>query len=203
MRLPSPMLLKTAELPAGEAWSFEPKWDGFRAIVSTIDKLSVHSRRGWQMAQRLPELERLPPGLVLDGEVIAFRNGEPWFPGVCDRILHGRDIPIVFVAFDLLNCDGESLLRTPYSGRRERLEALDLHGEAWQTSPRFDDGEALMAVMVDRGWEGVVAKKLRGSYRPGQRGWVKVKNRAYWRYPQEREIARSFRSRSPFVAEAY
>jgi ATP-dependent DNA ligase len=50
--------------------------------------------------------------------------------------------------------------------RRERLETVRLHGSTWHTSPRFDDGDALTAVMVDRGREGVVAKKLRGSYRP-------------------------------------
>lgn len=197
------MLSKNGPLPTCEGWAFEPKWDGFRAIVSTIDKLSVRSRRGWQIAQRVPELERLPRGLVLDGELVAFKDSDPWFPSVCNRILHGRDLPIVFVAFDLLNHDGESLLQRPYEDRRERLEALGLHSAAWQTSPRFEDGEALMAVMVERGWEGVVAKRVRSTYRPGQRGWLKIKNRDYWRYPQEVELARSFRSRSPFVAEAY
>jgi bifunctional non-homologous end joining protein LigD len=196
------MLSKNGPLPTGDGWSFEPKWDGFRAIVSTLDGLSVKSRRGWQMKQRVPELAGLPEGLVLDGELVAFQGSDPWFPSVCDRILHGRDIPIVYVIFDLLAESGESLLRRPYSERRVRLEALRLHAAAWQTSPRFEDGEALMAVMADRGWEGVVAKRLRGTYRPGQRDWVKAKNRGYWRYEAEREFARSF-SRSPFEAAAY
>jgi ATP-dependent DNA ligase len=60
-----------------------------------------------------------------------------------------------------------------------------------------------MSVMVDRGWEGVVAKRTRGTYRPGQRDWIKIKNRDYWRFAQELELARTFRSRSPFLAEAY
>jgi bifunctional non-homologous end joining protein LigD len=95
MRLPTPMLSKPGPLPTGDGWMFEPKWDGFRAIVSTVDGLGVHSRSGWQMAGRIPEFAALPPGLVLDGELVAFEGDDPWFPHVCDRILHGRDIPVV------------------------------------------------------------------------------------------------------------
>jgi bifunctional non-homologous end joining protein LigD len=58
-------------MPLGSGWSYELKWDGFRAIVSTEDGLAVRSRRGWNMTQVLPELRGLPSGLVLDGELIA------------------------------------------------------------------------------------------------------------------------------------
>jgi bifunctional non-homologous end joining protein LigD len=197
------MLSRAGFLPRGAGWVFEPKWDGFRAIVSTVDGLSVRSRRGWQMAQRVPELEALPDGLVLDGELVAFAGGDPWFPHVGDRILHGRDLPIVYMAFDVLYADGEGLLKQPLRARRRRLDALSLPSDVCQISPAFDDGESLMVTIVDRGWEGVVAKKLAGTYRPGRRDWIKVKNRGYWRYEQERELARTFRSRSPFAAEAF
>jgi bifunctional non-homologous end joining protein LigD len=197
------MLSRSGPLPYGQGWSYEPKWDGFRAIVSTLDGLSVRSRRGWQMRQRVPELADLPPGLVLDGELVAFEGPDPWFPHICERILHGRDRSVLLVVFDLLAIDGVSLLRRPYFERREQLETLRLHSHAWQTSPRFDDGQALMSVIVERGWEGVVAKKLSGTYRPGHRDWVKTKNKNYWRYEQERALVTGFRSRSPLSAEAY
>jgi ATP-dependent DNA ligase len=69
--LPQPMLARADRLPGGD-YSYEVKWDGFRAIVSTEHGLEVRSRRGWGMADRLPELRVLPAGLVLDGELVAF-----------------------------------------------------------------------------------------------------------------------------------
>jgi bifunctional non-homologous end joining protein LigD len=77
----------------------------------------------------------------------------------------------------------------PFRERRRLLDSLRLHGPHWQTSAIFDDGEALFAVAQERGLEGVVAKRLSVSYRPGERGWVKVKNRSYWRWEIEREGA--------------
>ena len=64
MRLPDPMLLRAGPIPTGPGWSFEVKWDGFRALVSTVDGLRVRSRRGWDMTPSLPELRSLPAGLV-------------------------------------------------------------------------------------------------------------------------------------------
>jgi bifunctional non-homologous end joining protein LigD len=91
--------------------------------------------------------------------------------------------------FDVLELNGQPTTHLPYRERRRLIESLGLHGPHWQTSAVFDDGEALLAVAHDRGLEGVVAKRLRGAYRPGERGWVKIKNRDYWRYPFEVEAA--------------
>ena len=74
------MLSHPAPLPSGAGWSFELKWDGFRAIVSTEDELQVRSRRGWNMTPVLPELRSLPAGLLLDGELVAWKGNEPYFP---------------------------------------------------------------------------------------------------------------------------
>jgi hypothetical protein len=85
------MLARGGELPTGEGWAFEVKWDGFRAVVSTEDNLRVRSRRGWEMSDRLPELAELPGDLVLDGEVVAFNEeGVPHFPNIVARVLHGE-----------------------------------------------------------------------------------------------------------------
>jgi ATP-dependent DNA ligase len=66
---------------------FEVKWDGFRALVSTIDGLRIRSRRGWDMTPLLPELRSLPAGFVFDGELVAFDNGLPHFPHLTRRLL--------------------------------------------------------------------------------------------------------------------
>ena len=83
------MLSRPGPLPSGSGWSFEVKWDGFRAIVSTEDGLRVRSRRGWDMTALLPELAALTPGLLLDGELVAWRDSVPYFPDVGRRLLHG------------------------------------------------------------------------------------------------------------------
>jgi bifunctional non-homologous end joining protein LigD len=91
MRLPDPMLAQPGTLPLGSGHSYEVKWDGFRAIVSTEKGLTIRSRRGWDMTGLLPELGKLPTGLVLDGELVApDEDGRPSFPRLSPRILHGR-----------------------------------------------------------------------------------------------------------------
>ena len=87
LRLPDPMLTRPADLPLGPGYAFEVKWDGFRALVSTLDRLRVRSRRGWDMTERLPELASLPESLVLDGELVAVGDdGRPSFPRLSNRI---------------------------------------------------------------------------------------------------------------------
>jgi bifunctional non-homologous end joining protein LigD len=97
------MLSRPAALPSGSDWLFEVKWDGFRALVSTEEGLRVRSRRGWTMTELLPELAALPPGLVLDGELVAWRDGQSYFPLVCRRILNAdTSIRLTYMVFDLL-----------------------------------------------------------------------------------------------------
>ena len=140
------------------------------------------------MTSVLPELRALPSGLLLDGELVAWRKSEPYFPLVCRRVLN-RDmsIPLTFVIFDLLTHKGVDLTTRPYSERRRRLERLKLDGPAWTTSETFDDGRALFTAVCELGFEGVVAKNHSSLYRPNDRGWVKVKNPNYWRRDAEIE----------------
>jgi bifunctional non-homologous end joining protein LigD len=128
---------------------------------------------------------------LLDGELVAFgSDGKPDFERVCECMLHRHsEIPLTFVAFDLLSLDGRELMHEPYRERRRILEGLGLEGPRWRVPEAFDDGPALWEAVWEHGLEGVVAKRLHERYLPGERAWVKVKNRAYWRYELEREGA--------------
>jgi bifunctional non-homologous end joining protein LigD len=192
------MLARSGRLPLAGEYAYELKWDGFRALVSTVGRLRVLSRQWWEMTPHLPELAGLPRGLALDGELIAFGDdGKPSFPRLCQRMLQGHeDVPIMLIAFDVLHGNGSSTLRLPYRERRALLESLDLHGEQWGTCVSETDGEALWRAVCVLGLEGIVAKKQSGTYRPGGRDWIKIKNRDYWRYPLEVEAMRQRHQRS-------
>jgi hypothetical protein len=169
-----PMLSTLAPLPSGEKWSFEPKWDGFRGMCFVTDgSVRLISRLG-------NDLTRLCPGVliqanshigpaVLDGEIVAFRDGQQSFEalqGVLRR--QGAVDDVAFLVFDLLWLKGESLLAVPYAERREQLESLAFEPPV-SVSPRFEDGEALFEETLRPGYEGVVAKRRKSTYRPGIR----------------------------------
>ena len=143
------------------------------------------------MTDLLPELASFPIFGTFDGELVALdSSGAPDFPLVCERMLmRRRHIHVVYVIFDLLSLEGVSLMRVPYSERRAQLESLDLNGLYWRTPEVFDDGAALFDAICDRELEGIVAKRVDGVYRPGERGWIKIKNRNYWRWEMEHESA--------------
>jgi ATP-dependent DNA ligase len=137
------MVLRSGRLPTGGDYAFEPKWDGFRALVSRNRHLRVKSRRGWDMTSLVPELAALPDGLAVDGELVAFgSDGLPSFPRLCDRMLYGKHrIEVMLVVFDVLVIEGRDVIRRPYWERRQLLE--DLRGTrgrplpATQTAKRY------------------------------------------------------------------
>jgi hypothetical protein len=98
------------------------------------------------MTSLLPELAVLPARGVFDGEIVAFSDGVPHFPLVCERLVHGdRSIPLTFVVFDVLDLDGETVMWVPYAQRRALLEDLALGGGPWFVAEAFADGAALFA----------------------------------------------------------
>jgi bifunctional non-homologous end joining protein LigD len=191
-----PMLATASRrLPGGDGWAYELKWDGVRALAFVAGELRLCARRGDDTTRRYPELAAIADALggheaIIDGEVVAFdEEGNPSFGRLQRRMgltEPGRirqrtaDTPVTYVAFDLLWLDGHSLCAEPYERRRQLLAGLGLDGPCWQ-SPRHrvGDGEALFAAVRDRGLEGVVAKRLASTYRPGRRSpdWIKVQNR--------------------------
>lgn len=191
-----PMKARTSKLPADDSgWGYEIKWDGVRAVAyCETGRVRLESRTLRDITAQYPEVAGVALDLggleaVLDGELVAYdEEGRPSFQRLQRRI-HVADAsevrrrraaaPVTYVIFDLLYLDGELLLELPYAERRERLEALGLDGESWQT-PSFHtgDGAALLALTRERGLEGIVAKRLDSPYRPGRRSaeWLKVKN---------------------------
>jgi bifunctional non-homologous end joining protein LigD len=192
-----PMLATLAtRLPHDEeAWAYEIKWDGVRAIAySEAGHLRLESRNLREITSHYPELRALASELgareaVFDGEVIAFDDdGRPSFERLQSRMnlaseaavrRRMADRPVTYLIFDLLHLDGRSLVDLPYAERRERLEALELEGPSWQTpSHHRGEGKALLGLTEERGLEGLVAKRLDSRYLPGRRSraWLKVKN---------------------------
>jgi bifunctional non-homologous end joining protein LigD len=147
------------------------------------------------MTERLTELRGMPEGLVLDGELIVIGDdGKPSFPLLSQRVLHGWELTgLSFQIFDVLRVDGMDMMRAAYAERRSLLDELELEGPSWRTPEAFDDGEALLEATSRHGLEGIVAKKRSEPYRPGERDWIKVKHRHYWRFGQELERARRAR----------
>jgi bifunctional non-homologous end joining protein LigD len=195
--LPEPMLARSGRLPVSSAYAYEVKWDGFRAIVSTEGPLRVRSRRGWNMTDRVRFLAELPVTAVLDGELVALDSeGKPDFPLICDCLLHQRSAAqLTFMAFDVLSVEGRAVTSLPYTERRRILEEMRLYGQQWRTPEAFDDGVALWGAVCEHELEGVVTKRRSSRYAAGERGWIKTKNRDYWRYELEREGA----IRKPFA----
>jgi bifunctional non-homologous end joining protein LigD len=125
------MLARPGALPSGD-YALELKWDDFRAIVGHNGDFRVRSRRGWDMTSLVPELGDIAAQGIFDGELVAFADGKPHFPLVCDRLLHGdRTVRLTFVAFVVLELNGEATLSLPYGRRRSLLDELDLGAGPW------------------------------------------------------------------------
>jgi ATP-dependent DNA ligase len=190
-----PMLAKPAPaLPEGEGWLFEPKWDGFRALVFRDgDETYIQSRDLKPLDRYFPELAAplrasLPERCVLDGEVVIAADGGLRFEALLLRIhpaesrvrTLAEQTPASYVAWDLLALGDEDLRQVPQGERRARLEAA-LAGvkPPIHLTPATTD-RSLAADWFDRfegaGLDGVVAKRLDGTYQPGKRAMIKVKH---------------------------
>ncbi len=191
------MLATAGALPSSDAgWAYEMKWDGLRALTFLTDShVKLTSRSGRDITQAYPELARAPDltgarEAVLDGEIVALAGGSwPDFEALQQRMNVGSaaqaavlsaQIPVSYLAFDLLWLDGRPLLELPYTRRRELLEGLGLQRGRWQVPPSFsgESGADIQAVSVQQRLEGVVSKRLASRYEPGRRSaaWRKIKN---------------------------
>ena len=175
------LALSRQSLPEGEGWAYEPKWDGFRAIVFVDgSEVVVQSRTGKPLGRYFPELSFLPGRYVLDGEIVIGDAEGQDFGALQQRIHPARsrierlaaETPARLVAFDALAVEGEPLLDRPLAERREALTPLA--GGSVSVAEHTAD-IAVAARWLEVG-EGVLAKRLDAPYRPGERhGMVKVK----------------------------
>jgi ATP-dependent DNA ligase len=178
----APALARAAsELPEGDGWIFERKWDGFRTIVFVDgDELFLQSRNGKPMGRYFPEISFPSGRYVLDGElVIRDTEGNELFGALQERIhpaesrvqMLAEKTPAIFIAFDLIAEGDELLMDAPFGDRRARLEQMVPEGV--ELTPVGDR-------TVAEGWlqtaEGAMAKKTAAAYVPGKRdGMLKIK----------------------------
>ena len=180
----TPMLATLVDdLPKGDDWVFEVKWDGYRALAYVSSGgVTLRSRKGNDFTERFATVARAlekavkTPDCIVDGEVCALDDeGRSSF----SAMQQGKPgTPLVYYVFDVLEVEGEQLVDLPLEERRERLEQLlDRRNRTVKISEFFDDGEALLAAVTEQGLEGVIAKRVGSRYAPGRRSrdWLKIK----------------------------
>ncbi|MGV0871784.1 ATP-dependent DNA ligase [Mycolicibacterium sp. XJ879] len=194
-----PMLAKAqAKVPdAAGVWSYEPKWDGFRALVFRDgDEVVLHSRNGKDLGRYFPELiealhDELSSRCVLDGEIVVPREIDgrtrlDWeslsqrvHPAASRIKMLAEQTPAHFIGFDALATGDTSLLKEPFRVRREALSEA-LHAKQWCHITRTTEDPEIGAQWLEEfegaGLDGVIAKRLDGPYLPGKREMVKVKH---------------------------
>ena len=181
-------------LSEDDDWAFEMKWDGIRAIATiSAGEVTLTSRNGNDLTKTYPELQSLAAAVdgdaVVDGEIVALdAKGRPDFGRLQERmnLSKASDVEkarkktkVFFMAFDLLELDGDSVVKKTYDERRELLEKhVRTKGEV-QVPPAFDgDEQAAMKASRELRLEGVMAKKRDSTYLPGKRSraWMKLKH---------------------------
>jgi ATP-dependent DNA ligase len=178
-----------SELPEGDGWQYEPKWDGFRGVLENDGgELALWSRKERPLLRYFPELrplgDLLPPRSALDGEIVIAKDGILDFELMQTR-LHpaesrvnklAAEIPAEFIAFDVLLWKGMPLHELPLAKRRKELEKV---AKGFRLSPATQDVETArgwLDTFEAAGLDGVIAKRLDLAYRPGLRDAVtKVK----------------------------
>jgi len=187
VRLPDfePMLAARRDEPFDDpGWWFEVKWDGYRAIVGAEGgKIRVRSRRGLDLLGPFPEVGSLeiPDGVVVDAEIVAFDGaGRPSFSLLQRRTGFGGHgtgarVGVNLVVFDIL-FHGADVTERPYEERRDLLTRLELDAPIIVPEPTPEAGTGLFTAVTAQGLEGIVAKRLGSTYRPGRRSedWQKI-----------------------------
>ncbi len=185
---------RVSELPSGEGWIFEPKWDGFRMLVFRDgDELLLQSRDAKSLNRYFPELmeplkAQLPERAVLDGELVIARSGALDFDALQLRIhpaasrvkLLSKELPASVVFWDLL-CEGDRDLRArPFGERRQELESVLAKVTApLHLTPATADrsmAQDWFSRFEGAGLDGVMAKPASGAYEPNKRVMFKVKH---------------------------
>jgi bifunctional non-homologous end joining protein LigD len=181
---PPQLATLVTDIPEGDDWLFEMKFDGYRALAAIAgDKVRLYTRNAndWtkQFAPIVEPLSKLTKGSALvDGEIVAFKDGRTDFSSLKDALSSGA--PLTFFAFDLIEENGENLQRLPLIERKERLRKL-VGRRSQSNAIQFSDhivghGEKFFKAMSEGGYEGMIAKQANAPYR-GERtkSWLKIK----------------------------
>ncbi len=185
-------------VPEGDAWAFEPKYDGVRVLAHVEGpRIQLITRNGKDKSAQFPEVTEAVRRLaartrglsVIDGEIVALEKGAPrrfqhlqarMHVRDLDRVeLHREESPAALVAFDVLVDRGTVLLREPWQRRRALLEKRIASPRAnlLLTESIIGAGERMLARAHEAGWEGIIAKRAAALYYPGRRSpdWRKLK----------------------------
>ncbi|WBY07012.1 DNA ligase D [Sphingomonas sp. 7/4-4] len=178
----SPQLATLVDsVPAGNQWLHEVKYDGYRALIATGAKgPKIYTRTGLDWTDKFPGIaeaaKSLPAPALIDGEIVAYKEGKPDFSTLQEAIANGGE-DLTFFAFDLL-ADRENTTKLPQLARKERLRALlDGADERILFSEHIvGAGEKLFETMCREGYEGIVSKRADAPYRGARtKAWLKVK----------------------------
>jgi DNA ligase D-like protein (predicted ligase)/DNA ligase D-like protein (predicted 3'-phosphoesterase) len=186
-----PMLAKEAKAAFTDAdWLFEIKWDGFRAIAYIDNELSLRSRNQNELLDNFPELgelKQLAHDVVLDGEIVVLTGGKVDFQALLERgkatsttdiTLKTAHTPAAYIVFDILEKDGKPLLDLPLTERKRILKESVQEGEhVFLADYVAEKGEVYFEAVMQKGLEGVMAKRKSSPYEAGVRsgGWLKIK----------------------------
>jgi len=186
-----PMLAKVAPKSFSDKdWIFEIKWDGFRAIAYVNTEFSLKSRNEKELKHNFPELTeitQLASNLVVDGEIVVMSDGKPDFQALLER---GQSVsageiqrqaersPAIYIVFDVLEKDGKPLSKLPLTERKQILKDSLREGAYVLLSDFIDEkGDAYYQLVLEKGLEGVIAKRKDSPYEEGLRtgSWLKIK----------------------------
>lgn len=184
--------VRTETLPAGPEWIAQVKWDGVRILTYYDgDMTRLINRKGNERSKQYPEFMNVSSycradSVILDGEMIALAGDKPSFHEVMRRDSLRREaeirfavkqIPAIYMIFDVLYHNGEWVTGRSLADRQELLQEIVIPSGTIQLVPSYTDGGLLFAVMKERGWEGVVSKRLDSTYALGGKDgrWQKLK----------------------------
>jgi len=186
-----PMLAKEASKAfSNKDWIFEIKWDGFRALAYVNEKVNLRSRNNKELIDNFPELKELKSlarNVVLDGEIIIIKNGKPDFQALQERAkavkpteiqTHAIKSPAEYIVFDILEKDGKPVTNLPLTERKKVLQDSLREGEHVTLSDFVEEkGEEYYKAALEKGLEGVIAKRKDSTYQVGFRSsdWLKIK----------------------------
>lgn len=179
----SPILVN--EMPNGEEWGHQLKWDGYRIVVSIVKgRVELYSKNMLPQNSKFPELVRalseLKGTFILDGEAVILdpKTNRPSFQRLQHRAKNRDDSSVQYIIFDMLQMGAEDLRQLPFIERHKRLQLI---ANDWKAplflTDLFDDGEALWQWVKGNDWEGVVSKRLSSPYQEGKKhqDWYKRK----------------------------